>query len=306
MASNKLPANLEELITLGEDAADGAQQLGTTIGLKQNTEADIRADLGNLTSKKSLYDTAVSDRKPLNTAMTVARSNARGFLTTARDVFKKLLGGQPSAAWGAPGWSSQSIAVPSTSELILPLLGSVKNYLTTNPAHENAPLEVIAANAEALHAALSNARSALNNHDTLIGQRKTDRDGGEEQFRKRMRGLIAELGQRLDEMDPRWLTFGLKRPGAPDSPDAVTHTRATALGGGRVRVQSDPAPRADYYQVWIQVTGVDTDFRLADSPAEPDKILEGLAAGATVNLKMRAVNETGPGAFGESVQVVVT
>jgi hypothetical protein len=78
----------------------------------------------------------------LNTAMTVARSNARGFLTTARDVFKKLLGSQPSAAWAAPGWSSQSIAVPSTSDLILPLLGSVKNYLTTNPAYENAPLEV--------------------------------------------------------------------------------------------------------------------------------------------------------------------
>ncbi|MBI4660777.1 MAG: hypothetical protein HY735_18220, partial [Verrucomicrobia bacterium] len=85
MASNKLPANLEELITLGEDAADGAQQLETAIGLKQNLEADIRADLGDLISKKSLYDAGVSDRKSLNTALTVARSNARGFLTTVRD-----------------------------------------------------------------------------------------------------------------------------------------------------------------------------------------------------------------------------
>lgn len=306
MASNKLPANLEELITLGEDAADGAQQLGTTAGLKQNTEADVRADLADLTNKKSLYDTAVSDRKPLNTAMTVARSNARGFLTIARDVFKKFLGSQPSTAWEAPGWSSQSIAVPSTSELILPLLGSVKNFLTTNPPHENAPLEVTAANVNALHQALSNARSALNNQDTLIGQRKTDRDASEEQFRKRMRGLISELAQKLDEMDPRWLTFGLKRPGAPDSPDAVTNTRVTALGGGKVRVQSDPAPRADYYQVWIQVIGTDADFRLTDSPAEPDKIIEGLTVGATVHLKMRAVNETGPAAFAEVVQMVVT
>ena len=305
MASNKLPANLDELITLGEDAADGAHQLETTIGLKQNTEADIRADLGALANKKSLYDAAVSDRKPLNTAMTVARSNARGFLTTARDVFKKFLGGQPSAAWAAPGWSSQSMAVPSTSELILPLLGSVKNYLTTNPARENAPLEVTAANANALHQALSNARSALNNQETLIGQRKTDRDAGEEQFRKRIRGLISELAQRLDDMDPRWLTFGLKQPGAADSPDAVTNTRATALGGGKVRVQSDPAPRAEYYQVWIQVAGADADFRLADSPAEPDKILEGLTAGASAQFKMRAVNETGPGPFGEPLQVTV-
>ncbi|MEK7675429.1 MAG: hypothetical protein AAB676_06315, partial [Verrucomicrobiota bacterium] len=77
------------------------------------------------------------------------------------------------------------------------------------------------------------------------------------------------------------------------------------LGGGKVRVQSDPAPRAEYYQVWIQVAGADADFRLADSPAEPDKIIEGLTIGATAHLKMRAVNETGPGAFGESVQVIV-
>ncbi|MBI2925200.1 MAG: hypothetical protein HYY24_05795 [Verrucomicrobia bacterium] len=305
MASNKLPASLEDLSTLAEDAADGAHQLEAAIGLKQNTEAAIRADLIDLTDKKSLYDDAVSDRKDLNTAATVARSNARGFLTTARDVFKKHLGQQASVAWEAPGWSSHSIAVPSTSELILPLLTSVKNYLTKNPARENAPLEVTAAKAGALYTALSDARSALNNHDTLIGDRKRDRDASEENLRTRLRGLIGELGQKIGDMDPRWLTFGLKRPGAPDSPDAVTNTRATPLGGGKVRVQCDPAPRADYYQTWIQVAGVDADFRLADSPAEPDKILDGLNVGATVNLKMRAVNETGPGPFGEIVQTSV-
>ncbi|MEK7684528.1 MAG: hypothetical protein AAB466_03810 [Verrucomicrobiota bacterium] len=58
-------------------------------------------------------------------------------------------------------------------------------------------------------------------------------------------------------------------------------------------------------RVWIQVAGADADFRLADSPAEPDKIIENLTAGATVHLKMRAVNETGPGAFGEPVQTTV-
>ena len=50
---------------------------------------------------------------------------------------------------------------------------------------------------------------------------------------------------------------------------------------------------------------MDADFRLADSSDEPDKILEGLTVGATVNIKMRAVNETGSGPFGEEVQVAV-
>ncbi len=58
-------------------------------------------------------------------------------------------------------------------------------------------------------------------------------------------------------------------------------------------------------QVWIQVIGADAEFRLADSPAEPDKIIEGLTAGATVNAKMRAVNETATGPFGESAHVTV-
>ncbi len=306
MASNKLPANLEELITLTEDAADGAHQLETAIGLQQNKEAGLRADLADLTAKKNAFDTAVSARTPLVTAHTVARSNARAFLTLARDIFKTFLGNKPSAAWEAAGWGSDSIAVPSTSDRLLPMLKSVELYLTANPARENAALNLTQVRALALHTALSDARSALNNQEDIVKQRKTERDASEEKLRKRLRGLIDELTQLLDSMDSRWLSFGLKRPGAPDSPDAVTNTRATPLGGGKVRVQCDPAPRADYYQVWIQVVGVDADFRLADSPAEPDKILEGLPVAATVKVKMRAINETGPGAFGESVEVTIT
>jgi len=306
MASNRLPDPLDELITLGEDAADGAHQLETAIGLQQNKEVGIRTDLADLVAKKNAYDSAVSARVPLASALTVARSNARAYLTLARDIFKTFLGSKPSSAWEAAGWPNDSIAVPATSERILPLLKSVELYLTANPARENATLNLTKTRASDLHAVLSDGRSAVNNQDNLIAAGKTARDASEDELRKRLRGLIDELSQLLDEMDPRWLSFGLKRPGAPDSPDAVENTRATALGGGKVRVQCDPAPRAEYYQVWIQVVGVDADFRLADSPAEPDKILEGFTAGVTVKTEMRAVNETGPSPFGEPVQVAVT
>lgn len=109
----------------------------------------------------------------------------------------------------------------------------------------------------------------------------------------------------FESMEAHWPAFGLKRPGAPESPDAVTGTRAAPLGGGKLRVQCDPAPRAEHYQIWIQVAPDDADFRLAESPAEPDRILEGLAVGATVKVKMRAVNETGPGPFGDVIQATV-
>lgn len=305
MASNKLPEILDELIALTEDAADGAHQLETTVGLQQNKETAIRADLGVVVTKKAAYDVAITASPDKTAALTVARSNARGWLTMARDNFKTFLGSQPSQAWASAGWSSSSIAVPSTSDLLLPMLQAVGGYLTANPAREVAAMNLTAARAATLHSALSDARAARNTHDALLKQAKSERDDAEEQLRTRMRGLIDELMQLLDPMSPHWLTFGLKRPGAPDSPDKVKNTRATAAGGGKVRVQCDPAARAEYYQIYQQLPD-EEDFTLADSPPMPDETLEGYAVGATVKFKMRAVNETGTGRFGDEVSVVVS
>jgi hypothetical protein len=44
---------------------------------------------------------------------------------------------------------------------------------------------------------------------------------------------------------------------------------------------------------------------LVDSPREPDQLLDAIPVGATVRIKLRAVNETGPGAFGAAVEVKV-
>jgi len=37
----------------------------------------------------------------------------------------------------------------------------------------------------------------------------------------------------------------------------------------------------------------------------PDKVIDGLPVGATVRARMLAVNETGPGPLGDTVQAVV-
>jgi hypothetical protein len=306
VASNRLPDKLEALIAQTEDAADGARQLETTVGLGQNKETALRGDLAALVVKKTAYDTADSASPAKTTALTVARSNARAWLLMARDNFKTFLGNRPCAAWSATGWSAQSTAVPNTGDRLLPLLESVGIYLAANPAREVAAMNLTAARATLLHAALSDARAARNTHDALLTQTKEERDTAEDRLRARMRGLIGELAQLLDPLSPHWLAFGLKRPGAPDSPPKVQNTRATAMGGGEVRVQCDAAARAEYFQIWQMVLGTDPDFVLADSPAEPDKILEGLAVAATIKFKMRAVNETGTGPFGGEVEVTVT
>ena len=45
MASNSLPKNLDALFTLAEDMADGLNAHAVAIGVLQNTEAKVRADL---------------------------------------------------------------------------------------------------------------------------------------------------------------------------------------------------------------------------------------------------------------------
>src|SRR5947207_1133077 len=45
MATNKVPKKLDHLITLAAGLADGCKAQEANVGLKQNTEANLRADL---------------------------------------------------------------------------------------------------------------------------------------------------------------------------------------------------------------------------------------------------------------------
>ena len=307
MAQNPIPEILDDLSTMAEDAADGLHQLEVIVGVKQNTEAAVRLDLGTLTTTKSAYDTLVAAGTTLTTAMTVAKSNARGFCAGVRDRLKHFLGNQASVAWQPAGWTAESIAIPATGERLLPLLGSIKSYFTANPTQEDtSALNLTAAQAGVLFKALSDARSAVNTHDQTEGDAKNARDAAADQLRNRLRALVSELALLLDPLSPAWRTFGLNAPGAPDRPDAVTNTQATALGSGQVRVQSVAAARADYYQVHQLIVGTDTAYVLTDSPPGPDVILASRPVGVVLKYKMRAVNETGSGHFGNEVSVTAS
>jgi hypothetical protein len=308
MAQNRLPDTINDLINLAEDCADGAHQYEVAIPLKANLEADIRADQLALATKKAAHDVfaqVLPDVPTVDAQVQSARSNGRAFLLLARDTLRPHLGPK-GMAWVPLGWPANSVEVPATSERILPILLGVKNFLGTNSGFEinTTKTVVTAARAEALWTALDAAVSARNLRDTARTLAYQGQEMAEQNLRKRLRGLIGELEQNLDPFDARWLAFGLNRPGADDPPEAPENSRATPLGGGKLRVQCDRVPRADYYQYWIQVVGVDPEFRRAETFDEPDKILEGLSAGA-VRVKIRAVNEAGPGPFGDVVEAVV-
>lgn len=304
MAENRLPDGLDDLFTLAEDMADGLNDNEVAIGIKQNDEAAVRAALTAAQNAHDAYSVARSQKRTRGTAVRVADSNARAFIGVTRSVLVPYLGGQWSASWLPTGFSNQSLAIPPTTAERQALLQSLQTYLTANAAQANAPLNITAARAGLLFTALSDARSALNAQLATLGQTKLNRDAAETTLRKRMRGLIDEVGQLLADNDPIWLAFGLVPPAYPDTPDAPDAPVLTLLGSGALMADWADEARATSYRVWKQVFGSDPTFVAVATVTDSDATLSSLPVGATVRVYITALNETGesqPGPFAETV-----
>ncbi len=305
MASNPTPTRLEELIAAGEDLCDGLHQHEATILVKQNMEAPTRANLAALIAAKDAVAAATATRTAAYNALRTADSNAKGFIAAAIKVLSISLGNDWSALWEATGLPNGIVGVPSKQDDRFTALGGLKAYFTANPAKENAPLNVTAAQATTLHAALSAARNGVGNALTASSGAAQVQEQKRDAFETRFRGAIDELEQLLAAEDPRWYDFGLNRPADASTPGQPGNVQATALGGGRVLVQLDGARRANSFNFYRQLP----------ADAEPGKVIntegtqhtiEGLGAGASVKITVTGVNDAGEGPASESVTVVVT
>ena len=303
MAANPIPTSLNALTALGEDAADGAHAHEVGIGLKQNKEADIRADLTDALAKIATHAAAVGAKPTLSAAVRTADSNGKAFIATARDVLVPSFGSPWSQAWEPTGFPNQSLGVPRTQPQRQSLLASLRDFFTANPAKENAPLGITAALAATRFTALSDGRSAFNQGVTLIGQNKVARDASARKLTKRLRGLVDELTQLLEDDDPIWYAFGFNPPAAPQTPDQVEGLVVTP-GSGVALADWDDTPRAARYHVEIQIVGVDANFRRVQTVTESDATISSLPAGQTVRVRIIAVNDAGDGPPSAVVEVV--
>jgi hypothetical protein len=297
MAANTLPIKLDDLFTLAEDMADGAALHGAAIGLLQNTEARIRADLLAARNAELTYAEKKALKVTRTAAQTVIDSNGRAYIAAASNVLSFHLGTGWSTAWEPTGFPNQSTGIPSQITARQALLQALNTYFTAHAAHENAGLLVTAARALALFTDLSDARSAVNAAVTEAGQARAARDAAVRTLRKRMRGLIDELGQLLEDDDPRWFAFGLVPPAGSDLPPAPENLILTAGGPGSVLADWSDTPRAVRYRVEIQVVTVDPDFHLDQTVTESDATITSAPPGSTLNVRIVAVNaddETGP------------
>jgi hypothetical protein len=305
---NPIPHALPSLFALAHDAVDGAHGHGAAIGLKQNTEVALGADTDAAVAAEEAFAAAKTAKDDANTGLRIADSNARSFIKACSACFAQTISQNWTTAWAATGFPNRSTAVPSTQDARYALLTPLGQFFTDHPnmAVNTPKLVLTAARAQALATALADARQAVNEANTDAGSKRDARDLAVEQLRNRLRGLIAELTELLDDHSPLWEAFGLNEPGADATPDVPAGLVATAGGiAGSAHLDWAHARNAEHYRVWQLIVGVDTDFSAVASPADTEVTLTHLPSGKTVQLQVTAVNGSAESQPSAPVPVVV-
>ena len=306
MSSNPTPDNNDILRALADQIADGCHTYEATIGIKQNMEAPIRFAMAELKDaeqdvgkkKKTLDDT--------NTALTTEDDAGAVCITNCRLRLAKVLGQRWNAAWEPTGFPNQSTAVPGTEEERFTLLDDLKAYFTDVPANESADMGATAALCAAAWTTLSDVRQAVADAEAAQTTALNNRTTAEDTLRKRVRGLINELGDLIGDDDPRWEAFGLNIPANPSAPEPVSAVTLEALSNHRMGVSWPYSVRAVRFRVEAQIMGVDTEFQNKGSFKDLEAILKGFTAAQTVKVRIVAGNDGGDAAPSPEGQITVT
>lgn len=271
MATNKIPGSYDPLVKMLEDAADGAAAHGAAVGLKQNTEAAIRADLEALVGKpagpgnvppavpglKDKWNTAKGAKSAATNAFKLAKQQGRALARACIGVLKPRLGDSWNSKWQAAGFTKSTLAVPDNP---LTILQQLRTYFSANPTHEKTDLgngiDATSAACETGAQTLSTTATASNESNTNAGNAKSALAAGIAAGRSRLIGLREELTQLIEEDDELWHAFGFNKPSDPDTPEVPENLVVTpgAPGSHSLFIDWDDALRADSYRVIVTNT----------------------------------------------------
>lgn len=304
MASNPTPVDDGVLCALAEDIADGCHLHEVVIDIKQNTEAVIRAAITGVTNAKLALGGARQALTTLYETLQTRDAEGTTVLRNCRLRLVKLLGTQYSTAWGTAGFPNQSTAVPDTQDERFTLLGALKAYFVANPAAESVDMEATAAICTTAHTNVSNARAAVNVGEQAVTDEKAAEAIAVKTLRKRVRGLINELGQLIADDDSRYEAFGLNIPANPSAPEPITTFAAVAQGGGKAHTTWTYAKRMTGTRIMGQRVGVDLEAHSLGTAEGLEKTLTGLALGEW-ELSAISYNDGGDAAASPIVQLVI-
>ena len=323
MSNNEIPDAERPLLARAEDCADGCAALQDTIPLKLVREGDLRLILTSLKGDPAatppvlglLYQFKQADQA-LATANAERKNkdtDCKAFLTSARTSLLPILGRDPSPEWALAGFANppaNSNAVPNTQEGRLQCLSALAVYLSQHPTYEvpaGGPRpEVTAARAMALHNQLSTCRATANSASQTQNDALQAKKAALLSLRRTLIALVDELQLRLPDDDPRWEVFGLNIPANPRPPEPASDLTLTNAGLGRIAAEWEPGTRSDDDRILIQIIGVDPAYReYGKSGGDGEELLKNLPAGATVKVKIIALNGSLEAPDGPEAQIVV-
>jgi hypothetical protein len=295
--------SIPALLTQASGIKHGIAVYGESTQMKRHSVAEVSADFDALANASDAYE---QSRIVMLTLKSDLRDNfaaARVFLGSARDVLRLVYGNFYTEQWDPTGFVG-SLTIPSLQGDIVALIRAMSRFLAANPTLEHAGLNVTAARAQTLYNALDAGIGAVNAQRTQVQNLKAARDMAADQLRKRVRGVVMELRQVLDDLDPKWLAFGLNMPGAEETPEAPTNVSASLIAPNTASIKWDGPPRTEYHRVWKKVLNVDADFVAVGTPIDVDFTLEELPRNAQIQVAVSAVNNGGESELSEVITIM--
>ena len=303
MKQNKI-FTINAALLAGQSIVAGISEVGAGITLSYSSAADINADLVNLITARNNHEQAKQTKANQRETFDEAMAQAKKFMRGTRELFMLSWGTTYSSRFTALGFNDNSLQLPNALEDVLGMLQSMKAQFAANPTQELPPL-FTAARAQELYDSLVAANNAIDLQDAEITSLMQIRDEKYRNMVKRISSVYQELRMQLGPLDARWGKFGFNMPGADETPDMPTGLVVTLIGPTAVALKWEAAERAAYYRIYKKVTGVDENYVAVGSPADLDFTIEGLPAGATVEIQITAVNTGGESSRTEAVTVVM-
>jgi len=322
MSNNEIPETERPLLARGEDCAAGCTALQDSIPLKLVRVGDIRLILTSLKGDPSATPPVLGliyqwnqANQALGTALTERKNKdteCKAYLTAVRASLAEILGSEASDEWALAGYTNppktNSNAVPSTQEGRLQCLAALAVYLSQHPTYEvpagGPRAEVTAARALALHNQLNACRNAVSNANKAQDDALKAKKAALQSLRRILIALVDELQLRLPDDDTRWEIFGLNIPSNPRPPEPAEDLTLTHAGLNRIAAEWDPGTRSDDDRILIQIIGVDADYReYGKSGGDGEELIKNLPSGATVKVKIIALNGSLEASSGPEAQI---
>lgn len=283
-------------------ALAGINKYGVALGLPAGLGAILSAHETELTALHNTYQTAKTAAKNATAAKSAALKAARIFVAKVRELNKPTVGYKYSQFWDAFGLTG-NLRIPGKVEPMLVTLPTMGGHLTDNPQFGSEDAGLTGAQAGVLETNLTNTRTATAETKSALQQANNARRAKAKLVQLALRELFSILLFKLDPLDPRWLEFGFKKPGASPVPEAPEGVMALVLGGNNISVKWSAAARAEHYRIWMRVSGA-TEWTSLGSSVDLAFLIENAPSNAQVEVAVSAVNNGGQSEKSTIVTVV--